>query len=153
MEKAKRVEKQCDCAVLALAPKKGAPYIYAMLHTIPKSGTAVSLTAEAPFKVLPGSLGCGILLLCDHADNAFPPGYGTLGLPAAQLERHIAYDPGAAGITRHMSRLLGAPAVLTRYSRLLIDPKRGEDDPTLIMRLSDGAIVPGNAVLTPEERQ
>jgi predicted N-formylglutamate amidohydrolase len=93
------------------------------------------------------------LLLCDHADNAFPPGYGTLGLPAAQLERHIAYDPGAAGITHHMSRILGAPAVLTHYSRLLIDPNRGEDDPTLIMRLSDGAIVPGNAVITPQERQ
>ena len=47
-----------------------------------------------------------------------------------------------------MSRILGAPAVLTRYSRLLIDPNRGEDDPTLIMRLSDGAIVPGNAAIT-----
>ena len=124
-----------------------------MLHTIPKSGTAVSLAAEAPFTILPGSLDCGILLLCDHADNAFPPGYGTLGLPAAQLQRHIAYDPGAAGITHHMSRILGAPAVLTHYSRLLIDPNRGEDDPTLIMRLSDGAVVPGNAVLTSEERQ
>jgi predicted N-formylglutamate amidohydrolase len=124
-----------------------------MLHTIPKSGTAVSIAAEAPFTILPGSLGCGILLLCDHADNAFPAGYGTLGLPAAQLQRHIAYDPGAAGITHHMSRMLGAPAVLTRYSRLLIDPNRGEDDPTLIMRLSDGAVVPGNAILPPEERQ
>ena len=124
-----------------------------MLHTMPNTGTAVSLPAEVPYTILPGSLGRGILLLCDHADNAFPPGYGTLGLPAAQLQRHIAYDPGAAGITQHMSRILGAPAVLTRYSRLLIDPNRGEDDPTLIMRLSDGAIVPGNALLTPEERK
>jgi predicted N-formylglutamate amidohydrolase len=93
----------------------------------------------------------GILLLCDHADNAFPDGYGTLGMPADQLDRHIAYDPGAAGITRRMAELLGAPAVMTRFSRLLIDPNRGEDDPTLIMRLSDGAIVPGNAHLTEAE--
>ena len=46
-----------------------------------------------------------------------------------------------------------APAVLTRYSRLLIDPNRGEDDPTLIMRLSDGAIVPGNRNLDEAERE
>ncbi len=44
-----------------------------------------------------------------------------------------------------MAEALGAPAVLTTYSRLLIDPNRGPDDPTLVMRLSDGAIVPGNA--------
>ncbi len=124
-----------------------------MLHTVPKKGEAVSLTADVPYTILPGSLSSGVLLLCDHAYNAFPEGYGTLGLPAQQLDRHIAYDPGAAGITRHMARILGAPAVLTRYSRLLIDPNRGEDDPTLIMRLSDGAIIPGNAGMTPEERE
>jgi predicted N-formylglutamate amidohydrolase len=86
----------------------------------------------------------GLILLCDHAGNAFPPGYGTLGLPPAELERHIAYDIGAAGVVRAMAACLGAPAVLSRYSRLLIDLNRGADDPTLIMRLSDGAIVPGN---------
>ena len=77
------------------------------------------------------------------ARSAFPP---------RSFKRHIAYDPGAAGITRHMARILGAPAVLTRYSRLLIDPNRGEDDPTLIMRISDGAIVPGNSSMTAAER-
>ena len=124
-----------------------------MLHTVPKKGTAESLPADAPYTIFPGSLTSGILLVCDHADNAFPPGYGTLGLPAAQLQRHIAYDPGAAAITLHMARILGAPAVLTRYSRLLIDPNRGEDDPTLIMRISDGAIVPGNSSITAAERE
>lgn len=44
-----------------------------------------------------------------------------------------------------MAALLEAPAILTTYSRLLIDPNRGARDPTLVMRLSDGAIVPGNA--------
>jgi predicted N-formylglutamate amidohydrolase len=86
----------------------------------------------------------GLILLCDHAGNAFPPDYGTLGLLPSELERHIAYDIGAAGIVRAMSARLDAPAVLSRYSRLLIDLNRGADDPTLIMRLSDGAIVPGN---------
>jgi len=124
-----------------------------MLHSLPTSGTAVSLPADQPYTILPGSLASGILLVCDHADNNFPAGYDTLGLPQSQLHRHIAYDPGVAGIARHMAKLLDAPAVLTRYSRLLIDPNRGEDDPTLIMRLSDGAIVPGNACISREERQ
>jgi len=124
-----------------------------MLHSIPQNGTAVTFPADAPYTTIDGSLASGILLLCDHANNAFPPGYDNLGLPASQLKRHIAYDPGVAGITRHMAEILGAPAILTRYSRLLIDPNRGEDDPTLIMRLSDGAVIPGNAALTPDERQ
>jgi len=124
-----------------------------MLDTMPMNGTVATKVTDAPYTILPGSLTSGVILLCDHADNAFPPGYDSLGVPQAQLQRHIAYDPGAAGITRHMARLLGAPAVLTRYSRLLIDPNRGEDDPTLIMRLSDGAIVPGNATITLDERQ
>lgn len=104
------------------------------------------------YTVLSGRANGGLLILCDHAGNAFPPGYGTLGLPAEQLERHIAYDIGAAAVTRALSASLGVPAVLTHYSRLLIDPNRGMDDPTLIMRLSDGAIVPGNRHLDAAER-
>jgi predicted N-formylglutamate amidohydrolase len=124
-----------------------------MLHTILPESKAPPFAAEDVISVVPGSLTSGILLLCDHAENTLPPEYGTLGLPPEQLERHIAYDPGAAGITRHMARLLNAPAVFTHYSRLLIDPNRGEDDPTLIMRISDGAVVPGNVKITDAERQ
>jgi predicted N-formylglutamate amidohydrolase len=104
------------------------------------------------FTVLPGSIGSGALLLCDHASNAFPAGYGTLGLPEAELQRHIAYDIGALAVTQHVAEALGTPAIHTHYSRLLIDPNRGGDDPTLIMRLSDGAIIPGNRALSAEER-
>jgi predicted N-formylglutamate amidohydrolase len=55
-------------------------------------------------------------------------------------------------VTRHLAMRLGAPAVLSTFSRLLIDTNRGEDDPTLIMRLSDGTVVPGNATVDEEER-
>ena len=113
----------------------------------------IDAASSETWTVLPGLADAGLIILCDHAANAFPPGYGTLGLPTAQLQRHIAYDIGAAAITRELSALLGVPAVMTRYSRLLIDPNRGADDPTLIMRLSDGAVVPGNRHLTPEERR
>ena len=105
------------------------------------------------YAVIAGRADAGVIVLCDHAGNAFPPGYGTLGLPEEQLRRHIAYDIGAAGVTRQVAAALRAPAVMTRYSRLLIDPNRGADDPTLIMRLSDGAVIPGNRKLDDAERQ
>lgn len=92
-----------------------------------------------------GDLASRALVLCDHASNAIPPEYGNLGLPATELARHIAYDIGAAWLSRHLARHLGCPALLSTFSRLLIDPNRGRDDPTLVMQLSDGAIVPGNA--------
>jgi predicted N-formylglutamate amidohydrolase len=107
---------------------------------------------EESFCVLPGRADRGLVILCDHAGNLLPPEYGTLGLPEAQLQRHIAYDIGVAPIVRALSAELGAPAAMTRYSRLLIDPNRGRDDPTLIMRLSDGAVVPGNRRLDAAER-
>lgn len=96
------------------------------------------------FTRIDGSWESGLLILCDHASNALPAHYGTLGLPRAQLERHIGYDIGAAGVTRELAKRLGCPAVMSCFSRLLIDPNRGEDDPTLVMRISDGAVVPGN---------
>jgi predicted N-formylglutamate amidohydrolase len=87
-----------------------------------------------------------ILLLCDHATNAVPPDVagGDLGLPPEEMARHIAWDIGAAGVTEGLARLLDAPALLTRFSRLVIDPNRGEDDPTLVMRLYDGTVIPAN---------
>jgi len=117
------------------------------------NGGGIAGEEHDSFCVLPGRADLGLILLCDHAGNAFPPGYGTLGLPPEQLQRHIAYDIGAAQVTRHLSGALGAPALMTRYSRLLIDPNRGADDPTLIMRLSDGAVIPGNRKLDAAERE
>lgn len=107
--------------------------------------------AFAAYERLDGDVRNDCLLICDHASNALPPGYGTLGLPSAELERHIAYDIGAAAVTRQLSRSLQAPALLSCFSRLLIDPNRGADDPTLVMRISDGAVVPGNAAIDAAE--
>lgn len=96
---------------------------------------------------LPGPDAAGVLLLCDHASNRVPAACDNLGLTPAHFEQHIAYDIGAAEVTRHLASMLAAPAILTGYSRLLIDPNRGADDPTLVMRLSDGALIPGNATI------
>jgi predicted N-formylglutamate amidohydrolase len=99
----------------------------------------------APVEQIAGRLDAGVLFLCDHASAALPPGCGTLGLPPAAFSRHIAYDIGAADMTRRLAAAFGAPAVLSTFSRLLIDPNRGADDPTLVMRISDGSLIPGNA--------
>ncbi|MGX5776121.1 N-formylglutamate amidohydrolase [Methylorubrum zatmanii] len=100
---------------------------------------------EHPVERIAGDPSRGLLLICEHASNAVPEDLGRLGVPEAEFSRHIAYDIGAAAVTRRLAALLGVPAVLTQFSRLIIDPNRGRLDPTLVMRLSDGAIVPGNA--------
>lgn len=106
----------------------------------------------APFERVPGGHDRAILL-CDHAANLLPARYGSLGLDPAEFERHIAYDIGARAVTLGLARRLGATAVLSRFSRLLIDPNRGEDDPTLVMRLSDRTIIPGNRHVDAAERE
>lgn len=118
-----------------------------MIETAAKAGEAFQ-----PTEYIPGDLSSGLLLLCDHARNTVPPGYGDLGVPAEQFRRHIGYDIGARAVTLELAKRLAAPACLTTFSRLFIDPNRGEDDPTLIMRLSDGAVVPGNADVDAAER-
>jgi predicted N-formylglutamate amidohydrolase len=104
-----------------------------------------------PATRIAGDPAAGVVFLCDHAQNTIPPEYRALGLPPTQLERHIAYDIGAEALTKRLAALFGAPAVMSQFSRLLIDPNRGEDDPTLVMRFSDGAIVPGNARIAEDE--
>lgn len=107
-------------------------------------------TAPPPFELVNPEGSPDFLIVCDHASNALPPGYGSLGLPEAEFARHIAWDIGAAGVALGLSKALSCPAVLGRYSRLLIDLNRGEDDPTLVMKLSDGAIIPGNRDVDPD---
>ncbi|MEY4697461.1 MAG: hypothetical protein RIT14_1889, partial [Pseudomonadota bacterium] len=86
------------------------------------------------------------LVTCDHASNMVPAwiGGGDLGIAAADMGRHIAWDVGAAGLAVALADRLGSPALLSRFSRLVIDPNRGEDDPTLVMKLYDGTIIPAN---------
>jgi len=102
-------------------------------------------------RLAPRDPSCPLLFLCDHAAAALPEDYGTLGLDPALFRTHIAYDIGAAWVTRALAGRFGAGAILGRWSRLLIDLNRGEDDPTLVMKLSDGSIIPGNRDAGPEE--
>lgn len=102
---------------------------------------------DKPYRSIEGDLRTGILILCDHAENTIPEPFANLGLRSEDLNRHIAYDLGAAPVAERLAKLLSAPALISCFSRLLIDPNRGLDDPTLIMQISDGLVVPGNAGL------
>jgi len=95
------------------------------------------------------------LITCDHATNRVPDWVngGCLGLDPADMQRHIAYDVGAAGVTRLLAEALESPAILSDFSRLVIDPNRGEDDPTLLMKLYDGTIIPANRHADETERE
>ncbi len=101
-------------------------------------------TPFRPVEIINPDAPSGLLIIADHASNALPSEYGTLGMPPEEFERHIAYDIGTAGLARALAHRLGVTAILSGFSRLLIDPNRGEDDPTLVMKISDGAIIPGN---------
>jgi predicted N-formylglutamate amidohydrolase len=107
----------------------------------------------APFEILNEGGQAPVLLLCDHASRFVPRALDNLGLSEAELSRHIAWDIGIADVTRDLAIRLNAPAVLSHFSRLLVDPNRAHDDPTLIPQLSDGAIVPANRHLPEAARQ
>ena len=93
-----------------------------------------------------------MLLTCDHASNAIPRALDGLGLPPAALSQHIAWDIGAAAVTRRLAEALDAPALLTGYSRLVIDCNRDPGDPTSMPAVSDGVAVPGNRDLSKAAR-
>ncbi|GGL99662.1 N-formylglutamate amidohydrolase [Pseudooceanicola nanhaiensis] len=106
-----------------------------------------------PYQIIGADRPSRWLVTCDHAANTVPDfvGGGSLGLPQADMNRHIAYDPGAAEVTLALAEALDGPAILSNFSRLVIDPNRGEDDPTLLMKLYDGSIIPANRHAGPEE--
>lgn len=101
---------------------------------------------ELPYEIVGADRPSRWLVTCDHASNRVPDciGGGSLGISTAEMMRHIAWDVGAAGVTRRLAERLDAPAILSRFSRLVIDLNRGEDDPTLVMKLYDGTIIPAN---------
>jgi predicted N-formylglutamate amidohydrolase len=121
----------------------------------PQTGSATPLlgpTDPAPYQEIAGTYASRVLLVCDHASNVIPVALGNLGLSEADRHRHIAYDIGGAAVTRYLAASLGAPALLSGFSRLVIDCNRDLSDDTLIPDESDGTPVPGNENLTAAAR-
>lgn len=113
------------------------------------------LMTDQPFTILGADRPSRWLITCDHATNRVPDwvGGGDLGIAPGDMARHIAFDVGAAGLTDRLARRMDAPAILSDFSRLVIDPNRGEDDPTLLMRLYDGTVIPANRHADQAERE
>jgi predicted N-formylglutamate amidohydrolase len=92
------------------------------------------------------------VLICEHASRLMPKALGTLGLPESETSRHIAWDIGAENVARVLSRLMDAPLLLQRYSRLAYDCNRPPEAPDCIPELSETTVVPGNRKLSAESR-
>lgn len=91
------------------------------------------------------------LVVCDHARNRIPECLGNMGLSAAALQEHFAWDPGSEGVGRHLADLLDCPALIGGFSRLVIDLNRGIDHPRLCTPHEDQTDIPPNIGITPDE--
>lgn len=110
-------------------------------HALPGSARVTNREGRSP-----------LVIVCDHASNIIPQEYGTLGLDAAELGRHIAWDPGALPVAERIAAALDAVLVQSCVSRLIIDCNRPLDAPDLIPIVSETTEIPGNRNLNGDER-
>lgn len=117
--------------------------------TSARSGMNTLLAADEPHPVIhERAQGASpFFITCDHAGHRLPLSLGDLGVSAFDLQRHIAWDIGALGVARELSRLLDAELVAQRYSRLVIDCNRPPDSEDLCTTRSEATEVPGNRAL------
>lgn len=106
----------------------------------------------AVFEIVNPDGASALQLVCDHASQMVPGEMENLGLEDTQFERHIAFDIGAAEVTRLLARRLDAQAVLAGYSRLVIDVNRPPGHPQSIPEISDGTVIPGNQSLSGDDQ-
>lgn len=105
-----------------------------------------------PVEVLRPDGSSPIFMTADHAGRVIPRSLNQLGVDDSEMERHIAWDIGIAGVTRRLSAALDATAVLQAYSRLVIDCNRNPDWATAMPTVSEVTPIPGNENLSPAAR-
>ena len=123
-----------------------------MSHTA-KQPPLLDVADPAPVSVYLADGESPFFLTCEHAGRAIPARLGTLGLAAAELDRHIAWDIGAAGVARELAQRLDAPLVLQNYSRLVVDCNRAPDADDFITPVSEATPIPGNQAVADAERE
>jgi len=106
-----------------------------------------------PVVVVNEAAGGRFLLTADHAGRRVPRRLGDLGVPAGEMDRHIAWDIGIEGVTRRLSAALEATAVMQVYSRLVVDCNRDPSVPSAFPAVSEATRIPGNEGLGAEERE
>ena len=85
-----------------------------------------------------------IILTCEHAGDVVPRKLNLLGMIPDDYKCHYAVDIGVRDVTRYLSGMLNAPAILGNYSRLVVDLNRAVDHPTTFAPVGEGKPVPGN---------
>jgi predicted N-formylglutamate amidohydrolase len=108
---------------------------------------------ELPYRIENAEGRGPVVLLVDHASNRIPPRWHDLGLSPADLEEHIAWDPGALPVAREMSRILDAPLVAGTVSRLVLDLNRPVGSATMMPETSESTHIPGNRGIDDAERK
>ncbi|MBR7619179.1 N-formylglutamate amidohydrolase [Phenylobacterium sp. 20VBR1] len=93
---------------------------------------------------------CPLLLIGDHAGRLIPPSLDDLGLTAADMDTHIAWDIGVAGLGEQLAARLDACFIRQTYSRLVVDCNRRPGAPEAMPEVSDGVSIPGNLALHPQ---
>jgi predicted N-formylglutamate amidohydrolase len=92
------------------------------------------------------------VIVVDHASARIPRRLSNLGLPASELQRHIAWDIGALAVAQRISEALDAPLIAQNYSRLVIDCNRDPKVATSIPLVSESSEIPGNVNLSDADR-
>ena len=115
-------------------------------------GALLQQGEESPFIAVNEQGRSPFVLICEHASNTLPKALGTLGLAEADLTRHIAWDIGAEKVARLLSRLIDAPLLLQRYSRLAYDCNRPPESPDAMPEVSELTAIPGNRRLSAKDR-
>jgi predicted N-formylglutamate amidohydrolase len=108
---------------------------------------------HTPFTILNRAGSSDIVITCDHASNVVPSHFAGLGLDAAALNQHIAWDIGAAGVARILAQEMDCPAILCGTSRLVVDCNRHPHDPKAMPEVSDHIVIPGNQSLSATAKQ
>ena len=111
----------------------------------------LDLDEPPPFLELGRRGQSNFVIIVDHAGSRIPRRLNNLGLPASELQRHIAWDIGALPVARQMAAALDAPLLAQNYSRLVIDCNRDPKVASSIPQLSESIEIPGNLNLPEEE--
>lgn len=117
------------------------------------TGTNDEAPQSAAVEVVNANGESRFLLVCEHASHLMPDEFDHLGLPPALWESHIAWDPGAMAVARRVSRMLDAPLVAPRTSRLIYDCNRPPESASAIPEVSESHAIPGNTGLSAAARQ
>jgi predicted N-formylglutamate amidohydrolase len=92
------------------------------------------------------------LIVADHAGNSIPRLLVRLGIPAAEIERHIGWDIGIAAVCRVLADALDATFIQQNYSRLVVDCNRPPGSEESIPEIAERTPIPGNIGLSEAQK-